>query len=125
MNANTTIIPFTPSEDGANQRLQLILKDLASGALSPTQLSILLGATAASLAAAAAVPAPAPRVLADPADPRLQVDRKEAARRLGYDASTVDRLVKRGQLHPNRATGHPRFSIKELQRFIDSGSKAI
>jgi integrase len=56
---------------------------------------------------------------------RLQVDRKEAARLPGYSPATIDRLVERGQLRPNRATGRPRFTIKELTRFADEGSRRV
>jgi hypothetical protein len=51
-------------------------------------------------------------------DDRLQISRAEAARRLGYDPSTLDRLVRRGLIHPNRGTRHPKYPVKELERFI-------
>jgi excisionase family DNA binding protein len=49
----------------------------------------------------------------------LQVNRGEAAKLLNYSPATFDRLVKRGLIRANRATGRPRFSIKELHRFVE------
>ncbi|HEY6185772.1 MAG TPA: hypothetical protein VIW67_26255 [Terriglobales bacterium] len=51
-------------------------------------------------------------------DYRLQVNRVEAARRLGCCPMTVDRLRQRGLLHPNLATRRPMYPIKELERFV-------
>jgi hypothetical protein len=53
-----------------------------------------------------------------PVDNRLQIGRTEAARRLGCSPWTLDRLVRRGLIHPNRATRCPMFTLKELERFI-------
>lgn len=53
-----------------------------------------------------------------PTDNRLQFSRLEAAKRLGYSVLTIDRLVKRGLLHPNRATRRLMFSLRELERFV-------
>ena len=60
-----------------------------------------------------------------PVDDRLQVNRAEAARRLSCGVSTIHMLTKRGLLHPNRATGHPMYPIKELERFVREYSRAI
>jgi predicted component of type VI protein secretion system len=53
-----------------------------------------------------------------PVDNRLQIGRAETALRLGCSPWTLDHLVRRGLIHPNRATRHPKFSLKELERFI-------
>ena len=58
-------------------------------------------------------------------DDRLQLNRVEAAKRLGFSPMTLDRLVKRGLIHPNLATRRPMFSVKELERFISECSKVI
>jgi ribosomal protein S20 len=59
------------------------------------------------------------------ADNRLQLSRVEAAKWLGCSVPTIDRLVKRGLLHPNRATRRPMFAMKELERFITECSRGI
>jgi ribosomal protein S20 len=56
---------------------------------------------------------------------RLQVNRVEAARLLGCNPMTVDRLAARGLLHPNRATRRPMYAIKELERFVRDCSQTI
>jgi len=53
-----------------------------------------------------------------PVDNRLQIGRAEASRRLGCSPWTLDRLVRRGLIHPNVATRHPMYPLKELERFI-------
>jgi hypothetical protein len=60
-----------------------------------------------------------------PPDARLQVNRVEAARMLGCNPVTVDRLTSRGLLHPNRATRRPMYPIKELERFVRECSQPI
>ena len=42
-----------------------------------------------------------------------------------YSPATFDRLVNRGLIHANRATGRPRFSVAELRRFVDDGSRPL
>jgi DNA-directed RNA polymerase specialized sigma24 family protein len=53
---------------------------------------------------------------------RLAFTRTEAAQALGIRPSTVDALVRRGLLHPNRATRRPLFSRVELERFLAGGA---
>jgi len=50
---------------------------------------------------------------------RLALTRQEAAAALGFkNAITLDRLVKRGLLHPSKATRRPLFPVAELERFL-------
>lgn len=50
---------------------------------------------------------------------KLAYSRTEAAKMLGFKhPATVDRLVKRGLLHPSRATRRPMFLLEELERFL-------
>jgi len=44
--------------------------------------------------------------------------RAEAAIYLGVTAVTIDRLTKRGLLHPSRALRHPIYSRDDLDRFF-------
>jgi hypothetical protein len=44
--------------------------------------------------------------------------RAEAAIYLGITAVTIDRLTKRGLLHPSRALRHPIYSRDDLDRFL-------
>jgi len=44
--------------------------------------------------------------------------RAEAATYLGITAVTIDRLTKRGLLHPSRALRHPIYSRDDLDRFL-------
>lgn len=48
----------------------------------------------------------------------LALSREEAARALGVSAITVDRLAKRGLLHPSRATRRPIYPVWEVERFL-------
>lgn len=64
------------------------------------------------------------RIPAPPVEVR-QFNRQEAAAALGYSVSTLDRLVKRGLLHPNRASRRVVFSPEELQRFRRECSATI
>ena len=48
----------------------------------------------------------------------LALSREEAARALGVSAITVDRLAKRGLLHPSRATRRPIYPLWEVERFL-------
>jgi hypothetical protein len=66
-----------------------------------------------------------PETQRQPPDNRLQVNRVEAARLLGYTPQTIDRLRSRGLLHPNRATRRPMYPIKELERFVRECSQPI
>lgn len=49
---------------------------------------------------------------------KLALTRKEAADSLGISAVTVDRLTKRGLLHPSRATRRPIYPVWEIERFL-------
>jgi len=50
---------------------------------------------------------------------RVALNRVEAAAALGLrNPISIDRLVKRGLLHPSRATRRPLFPVEELQRFL-------
>ena len=44
--------------------------------------------------------------------------RAEAATYLGVTAVSIDRLTKRGLLHPSRALRHPIYSRDDLDRFL-------
>jgi hypothetical protein len=44
--------------------------------------------------------------------------RAEAAAYLGVAKITIDRLTKRGLLHPSRALRHPIYSREDLDRFL-------
>jgi DNA-directed RNA polymerase specialized sigma24 family protein len=52
---------------------------------------------------------------------RLAFTRTEAANVLGLRPSTIDQLVRRGLLRPNRATRRPLFSRAEIERFLLGG----
>jgi ribosomal protein S20 len=51
--------------------------------------------------------------------------RAEAAIYLGIAKTTVDRLTKRGLLHPSRALRHPIYSKDDLDRFLQETSEPI
>jgi hypothetical protein len=51
--------------------------------------------------------------------------RAEAAVYLGVAKITIDRLTKRGLLHPSRALRHPIYSRDDLDRFLRDTSGAI
>lgn len=50
--------------------------------------------------------------------PKLALTREEAGEALGISAITVDRLAKRGLLHPSRATRRPLYPVWEIERFL-------
>jgi predicted site-specific integrase-resolvase len=50
--------------------------------------------------------------------PKLALTRVEAADALDVSPATLDRLVKRGLIHPSRALRRPLFSIAEIERFL-------
>jgi hypothetical protein len=60
-----------------------------------------------------------------PTRPRLAYSRIEAAEIIGVTAATVDRLAKRGLLHPSRATRRPLYPLWELERFLRETTAAI
>jgi ribosomal protein S20 len=51
--------------------------------------------------------------------------RAEAATYLGVAKITIDRLTKRGLLHPSRALRHPIYSRDDLDRFLKETSEPI
>lgn len=51
--------------------------------------------------------------------------RAEAAIYLGITAVTIDRLTKRGLLHPSRALRHPIYSRDDLGRFLEETSGTV
>jgi|GEM_PF-867941 hypothetical protein len=51
--------------------------------------------------------------------------RAEAAIYLGVAKITIDRLTKRGLLHPSRALRHPIYSRDDLDRFLRETSWPI
>lgn len=53
----------------------------------------------------------------------LALSREEAARALGVSAFTVDRLAKRGLLHPSRATRRPLYPVWDIERFLRESSQ--
>ena len=57
--------------------------------------------------------------------PKLALTRVEAGEALGISAITVDRLTKRGLLHPSRATRRPLYSIPEIERFLRETTGAL
>lgn len=57
--------------------------------------------------------------------PRLAYTREEAAHIIGTSPSSIDRLRKRGLLHPSLATRRPLFSHEELQRFLRETKGAV
>lgn len=51
--------------------------------------------------------------------PPLALTRENAAAKLGISRVSLDRLVKRGLIHPSRALRRPLFPLAELKRFLD------
>jgi hypothetical protein len=49
---------------------------------------------------------------------KMGFKRAEAATYLGVNPVTIDRLTKRGLLHPSRALRHPIYSKDDLDRFL-------
>jgi len=56
---------------------------------------------------------------------KLALSRNEAAQMLGISAISLDRLVKRGLVHPSRAMRRPLFPIWELDRFLRDTAKEV
>jgi DNA-binding transcriptional MerR regulator len=56
---------------------------------------------------------------------KLAYSRDEAARALGISPATIDRLTKRGLLHPSRATRRPLYPQWEIERFLRETSEVI
>jgi len=50
---------------------------------------------------------------------RIALTRNETALACGWkNPITVDRLRTRGLLHPSAATGHPKYALPEIARFL-------
>ncbi len=60
-----------------------------------------------------------------PVTKRLAFTRFEAAEALGVKPITIDRLTKRGLLHPSRATRRPLYPHWELERFLRETSQPV
>ena len=58
-----------------------------------------------------------PNLFADPPG-RLALTRVEAAQSIGLHVSELDKLAKRGLIHPSRATRRPLYSVREIERFL-------
>ena len=56
---------------------------------------------------------------------KLALTRTEAAEALGVAPVTIDRLTKRGLLHPSRATRRPLYPVWEMERFLRETSAEI
>jgi len=56
---------------------------------------------------------------------KLALSRIEAAEALGIAPASLDRLVKRGLIHPSRAMRRPMFPTWELERFLRETSQTI
>ena len=50
---------------------------------------------------------------------KLAYSRTEAAKLLGINPITLDRLAKRGLIHPSRAIRRPLYAHTELIRFLE------
>lgn len=57
--------------------------------------------------------------------PKLALTRAEAAKAIGQSAVTIDRLTKRGLLHPSRAIRRPIYPVWEIERFLRETSTPI
>ena len=56
---------------------------------------------------------------------KLALTRAEAAQALGIAPVTIDRLTKRGLIHPSRATRRPLYPVWEIERFLRETSAGI
>ena len=56
---------------------------------------------------------------------KLALTRAEAAQALGIASVTIDRLTKRGLMHPSRATRRPLYPVWEIERFLRDTSAEI
>ena len=56
---------------------------------------------------------------------KLALTRAEAAQALGIASVTIDRLTKRGLMHPSRATRRPLYPVWEIERFLRETSAGI
>jgi Helix-turn-helix domain len=57
--------------------------------------------------------------------PKLALTRVEAAEALNISPATLDRLTKRGLLHPCRALRRPLYAVEELKRFLRETTGSI
>ena len=56
---------------------------------------------------------------------KLALTRAEAAQALGIASVTIDRLTKRGLMHPSRATRRPLYPVWEIERFLRETSAEV
>jgi hypothetical protein len=56
---------------------------------------------------------------------KLALTRSEAAQAIGVSPITIDRLAKRGLIHPSRATRRPLYPIGEIERFLRETSQVV
>ena len=57
--------------------------------------------------------------------PKLALTRVEAAAALNISPATLDRLTKRGLLHPCRALRRPLYAVEELKRFLQETTSSL
>jgi hypothetical protein len=57
--------------------------------------------------------------------PKLALTRVEAAKALSTSPAGLDRLAKRGLLHPCRAFRRPLYAVEELKRFLRETTGSI
>ena len=57
--------------------------------------------------------------------PKLAFTRAETAQALGIAPVTIDRLTKRGLIHPSRATRRPLYPVWEIERFLRETSAEV
>jgi hypothetical protein len=59
-------------------------------------------------------------------EPQLALTREQTAKALGgVSPITVDRLARRGLIHPSRATRRPLYPVWEIERFLRETSGRI
>src|ERR1700720_402493 len=96
--------PATESVDKATYHVQLVLNDIASGAVSPAQLQTLMMAAAGALITATS-PTLLPSQLVHNLDAeekfskKLALNRIEAAEAISSSPRTLDDLAKQGLIH--------------------------
>jgi hypothetical protein len=57
--------------------------------------------------------------------PKLALTRVEAAAALSTSPASLDRLTKRGLLHPCRALRRPLYAVEELKRFLQETTSSL
>jgi len=56
---------------------------------------------------------------------KLAVSADEAAEMMSISRTTLDRLRKRGLIHPVKATRIPTYALTEIQRYLNEASQPI